>query len=156
MVRKLSAHDRFFAKVNKTDTCWNWTAKKVHNGYGQFWIEGRYIVAHRVAYEWFVGSIPTGMEIDHTCHNRGCVNATHMRLVTHKQNQENKAGAYRNSNSGLRGVRRAGRGEGWIAEVTHNGVTRKYGTYDTPELAAEVARLKRLELFTHNDLDRVA
>lgn len=156
MTRRLSNSDRFFAKVDKTATCWNWTAKKIHTGYGQFWINGGHTVAHRIAYEWLVGPIPEGMEIDHTCHNRSCVNPAHMRVVTHKQNQENNAGAYHNSSSGVRGVIRVSSRNHWRTEVVHNKKTYSAGTFQDVESAAVAVKALRLELFTHNDLDRVA
>jgi len=156
MARRLSAQDRFFAKVDKTGDCWQWTAKKTQNGYGQFWLEGGHQVAHRVSFGWSVGAVPPGMQLDHVCHDRSCVRPSHLRVVNHKQNQENQSGAYKNSRTGLRGVRRGRRGKGWRAEVTHHGTVHNWGPFATPEEAAEAARLKRLELFTHNDIDRVA
>lgn len=44
------------------------------------------IRAHRFSYELLVGSIPVGMEIDHLCHVRGCVNPSHLEPVTHDEN----------------------------------------------------------------------
>ncbi|MCG7596360.1 hypothetical protein MHN84_20400 [Mycobacterium sp. PSTR-4-N] len=69
-----------------------------------------------------------------------------------KQNNENLAGPYRNCKAGLRGVYlQDGR---WRAQVYHH--SRKYhvGYFATAEEAGEAARLKRLELFTHNEIDK--
>lgn len=83
--------DRFFSKVVRDpDTeCWEWMASKQSNGYGRFGVggrDGRGLRAHRVAYELLVGPIPAGLEIDHLCRNRGCVNPAHMEPVTHHEN----------------------------------------------------------------------
>jgi hypothetical protein len=43
-------------------------------------------VTHRIAYEVQVGPIPDGLEIDHLCHNRACMNASHMEPVARAEN----------------------------------------------------------------------
>lgn len=42
--------------------------------------------AHRFSYEILVGPIPEGMELDHLCKNRRCVNPAHLEPVTHHEN----------------------------------------------------------------------
>ena len=79
--------DRFLAKiVAYPHGCWIWQASTTHNGYGQFWVGGRMVKAHRFAYEMFVGPIPEGLELDHLCRVRNCVNPAHMEPVTHAEN----------------------------------------------------------------------
>ncbi len=78
--------DRFWAKVNKTDTCWLWTACLFHNGYGQFNASGATAYAHRFAYEACVGPIPDSLELDHLCRVRCCVNPAHLEPVTSREN----------------------------------------------------------------------
>lgn len=82
--RESMPHFRFWAKVERTDGCWEWTAAKDTNGYGVFWLDGKQQQAHRVAYEMLVGPIPDGMQIDHICANRLCVR--HLRVCSPWEN----------------------------------------------------------------------
>ncbi len=81
---------RFMAKVNKTETCWLWTACVGADGYGYFWVggrpTGRMESAHRISYGLFVGEIPNGLQIDHLCRVRECVRPDHMEVVTSYEN----------------------------------------------------------------------
>ncbi len=79
-------NQRFWAKVNKTDGCWEWTGVTV-NGYGRFlFTTGKTVRAHRFAYELLVGPIPDGLQLDHLCRNRSCVNPVHLEPVTQQEN----------------------------------------------------------------------
>lgn len=157
---RMSLHDRFWSKVdivNDWTSCWNWTAAKLPKGYGRFGMpygQG-VILAHRMSYELTHGAIPEGMHIDHTCYNPSCVRPAHLRAVTPKQNLENRAGLSSNNTTGYRGVKRTPKGR-FSASVKHLGRDYSCGTYATIEEAAEAARLKRLELFTHSDQDRAS
>lgn len=68
--------------------CWVWNKSINPGGYGILWCKERQVMrlAHRVAYELFAGVIPDGLEIDHICRNRRCVNPDHMEPVTRRVN----------------------------------------------------------------------
>lgn len=91
------APTRFWAKVNKNGTipdhrpdlgrCWIWTGTCNNKGYGRFVIrKGECAVPHRYIYECLHGLIPEGLQIDHLCRDRACVNPQHLELVTGKEN----------------------------------------------------------------------
>ena len=72
--------------VGAVDECWRWVRSTNQYGYGQtkMWDKNR--LAHRVAYELWVGPIPDGLELDHLCSNRRCCNPAHLEPVTQAEN----------------------------------------------------------------------
>ena len=79
---------RFWPKVRMTHTCWIWTGATAM-GYGRINAGGRHgksLQAHRVAYEFMVGPIPAGLQLDHLCRNKRCVNPLHLEAVTQREN----------------------------------------------------------------------
>lgn len=66
--------------------CWLWTGSLNPGGYAQMSINGRPRHVHRFSYEHFVGPIPAGLQIDHLCRNRSCVNPDHLEPVTQREN----------------------------------------------------------------------
>lgn len=93
------------------------------------------------------------MVLDHTCFNPSCVNPEHLRPVTRKQNQENRSRAI--GGSGVRGVTWCKRKLKWKAQVRHSGKNYHAGYFTDLADAERAATAKRMELFTHNDRDRI-
>jgi len=151
---RATLEERFWSKVNKTETCWIWNGAKDSHGYGSFGVDRKMKIAHRLAVS--LSGLELAPQLDHICHNRACVNPAHLRPVTHKQNQEHKSGVQSNNLSGYRGVSYRKRDGKWRALVMHNWKPIHLGYFDTPEEANEVVVAKRNELFTHNDADRSA
>jgi hypothetical protein len=82
--------ERFEAKFERgaADECWPWRASH-RNGYGQIREGGAgspVLYAHRVSYEFYNGSIPVGLQLDHLCRNRACVNPAHLEPVSVREN----------------------------------------------------------------------
>lgn len=158
--------ERFWEKVDKNGPispqdgtlCWLWTGAPA-DGRGQFTVGGRgsrKVRPHKFAYEHVVGEVPVDRVLDHrhTC-SKLCVNPTHLRPVTRKQNQENRAGPQYNSRSGIRGVTWDGKKNRWRVTVGHRSKQYWGGYFVDPEEAGRAAMALRNELHTHNDIDRI-
>lgn len=77
---------RFEDKINKTDSCWIWTASKTDQNYGVIWLNKKYVKAHRVSYMLYKGNLDDTLVIDHLCRNTLCVNPDHLEQVTQSEN----------------------------------------------------------------------
>ena len=82
----MSHEDRFFQKVDKTESCWLWTGALNSRGYGAIGINGKSVSAHRYSYEIHKDKIPEGMFVCHSCDVPRCVNPDHLWLGTNKDN----------------------------------------------------------------------
>lgn len=90
-----STEERFLAKVRVKDGHWLWMGP-LDNGYGKFFYKGRMHPAHRIAYILFVGEIRSGLQVDHACKIRHCVNPfVCLEPITQKVNQERGTWAQR-------------------------------------------------------------
>lgn len=88
---------RFYNKVDKTDTCWNWTGAKTANrpkramsdakpGYGYINISNRPFYTHRLAMLIKQGYLTEGLVVDHMCNNTLCVNPDHLQEIDNLSN----------------------------------------------------------------------
>lgn len=83
--------DRFWSKTTHgPNGCIVWTAKLSQGGYGRFWFNGREVAASRFAYEFAHGPIAAGLEVDHVCRNRACVNVEYLEAVTPAVNRQRR------------------------------------------------------------------
>ena len=86
-----TAIERFRQKIRVDGECWRWTGAHTRS-YGTIGLKPyhRTVYAHRFAYEYFVGPIPDGLEVDHVvtrgCRFRDCVNPAHLEVVDRRTN----------------------------------------------------------------------
>jgi hypothetical protein len=87
--RGSSAVDRLmFRTALLPNGCWEWRGARNPKGYGNIRVEsyGPARSVHRVAYTELVGPIAEGLEIDHLCRNRSCINPEHLEAVSRTVN----------------------------------------------------------------------
>lgn len=80
--------ERLFSKIEKTEECWNWTARLFSSGYGSISINDKTYKVSRVMYELVFGKIKKGLYVLHKCDNKKCVNPEHLFLGNHKDNMK--------------------------------------------------------------------
>lgn len=66
--------------------CWEWSLSKNADGYAQVYRRGGGWLVHKRLYELLRKNVDDGMELDHLCRNRGCVNPYHLEEVPHREN----------------------------------------------------------------------
>lgn len=82
-----AALQRFFASIRILENgCWEWQGYVWKSGYACFWASGKNQRAHRWAYFALRGEMPEGLEPDHLCRNKKCVNPWHLEPVPHREN----------------------------------------------------------------------
>lgn len=89
------------SKVDPSTGCRLWQRYCDRDGYGQTYYKGSPRHAHRVAYQVFVGPIPDGLCILHSCHTPACINPEHLRVGTHKDNADDRDRAGRHGTAKL-------------------------------------------------------
>lgn len=82
--------DRFWSKVDKSGSCWCWTAYRKPTGYGVFKYNGKLHRAHRFALEVTHGEIPEGLVVRHKCDNPSCCNPEHLEIGTQADNMRDR------------------------------------------------------------------
>jgi len=93
---KLTVIERVMKKVDKEGAlpegrpdlgaCWVWTGRLNRDGYGEVRVDGQYRMTHRIVYQHLACEVPAGLELDHLCRVRHCVNPAHLEPVTHREN----------------------------------------------------------------------
>lgn len=156
-----TVHERLWAKADCSDPegCWLWSGAVNNKGYGLACRPAgaggltrtqRRVYAHRYAWEEVNGPIPEGLLVDHVCHERRCINPAHLRLVTPRQNQENRAGAAANSKTGHRNVHRAP--HGFVVQVRHDHI----GSFRTLDAAVAAAVEYRRQHMPFSEMDKAS
>ena len=119
----------FWKRVEKGGGCWEWKGSFFPAGYGKFGMAGKKTGAHRAAWLFAHGEIPSGLLVCHTCDNRKCVRPDHLFLGTHKDNGQDasrkgrlptgdrnvgrqRAGIQRGENNGYAKMK-----ESWVVEA---------------------------------------
>ena len=85
-----TVEEKLLLNHRREGTCWRWTGAHMRKGYGQLKTEGKVRSVHQLAYVSWVGDIPAGHEIDHTCNVRDCINPAHLEVVTHQENHRRR------------------------------------------------------------------
>lgn len=79
--------ERFWKRITKNkNDCWIINGSPAHGGYGQFGDKYKKWKAHRWAWNYFIGKVPKGKELDHLCRNSRCCNPKHLEPIFHIEN----------------------------------------------------------------------
>ena len=141
---------RFWSRIERhASGCWLWTGHSNTKGYGATTREdGSRVYAHRLSFELHHGAVPSGMQVDHVCHVRLCVNPDHLRVVSPAENQANRGGASAISKTGVRGVYPLPNGR-FVAQAKRKHV----GTFETIAAAEAAVVQRRREVMPTSVMD---
>jgi hypothetical protein len=98
--------------------CWIWVKHINEWGYGVKSIDSKPKAAHRVYYEQHVGPIPSGLQLDHLCRVRECVNPSHLEPVTAAENSR-RSNAAKLTMDAARAIRESERSNQELADEYH-------------------------------------
>jgi len=87
---QITDEERFWSKVEKTESCWNWLASTTDSGYGQGYFEGSVRPAHRIVWTLEMGSDPGLFFMENNCGRRSCVNPTHWSISLRRKSLPNE------------------------------------------------------------------
>ena len=83
--------DRFWSKVEKSETCWAWTACRLSaSGYGRFGFRGKTYYAHRVSWIFAFGELSANEFVLHHCDTPSCVRPSHLFTGSQQENMLDK------------------------------------------------------------------
>lgn len=142
-------HERFHEKYEicpKTG-CWLWTASTFRDGYGKFWVDGKYVGAHRYAYELHKGPILDGLYVLHRCDVSSCIRPDHLFLGTNQDNVDDRNEKDRQAKGSAHGQSRLTESQAleiYHAEGTQVEIAARYGV--DPSL---VSMIKNKQLWVH-------
>jgi hypothetical protein len=126
---------------------WSAAGTEDTHGYLQITVDGKKYQAHRLAWLYVTGEVPTNL-IDHKNRVRFDNRFDNLRPATVKQNNENQS-LMPNNTSGYRGVSWHKPTGKWAAKLMHNKSRIHVGLFATPEEAHQAVSAKRIELYTH-------
>lgn len=104
--------------------CWVWQRARSRNGYGNVVVSGRNQCAHKMIYERTHGPVPLGMELDHLCRNRACVNPDHLEPVTSSRNKRRRPATIL-SETDVQAIKQL------LGSMPQKDIAKKYGVHRT-------------------------
>lgn len=149
IIKTFSLEDALAVRTEWVNGCLLWTGACTEDGYAQYNGENKKYgttFLHRIMWEREHGAIPDGLEIDHLCFVRNCINTDHFRLADRFQQTAHLAGLKSNNKSGVRGVHWVEREQKWLATLKKNKKTYYLGRFDAPEDAKLIVQAKLEEL----------
>ena len=125
--------ERFWAKVNKTETCWLWKGHVDADDYGRINWFGKRILTHRLSWKIHNGAIPQGLCVLHRCDTPRCVRPDHLFIGTNVENTADKTrkgraakglghGLHKLTQENVQEIRKL-KSEGWRSKD----LTKRYG-----------------------------
>lgn len=115
--------------------CWIWNGKVEKSGYGRMSVYRKPHSVHRLAYETFVGQIPEGNVVCHSCDNKLCINPDHLWVGTQQDNMTDKVSKDRQPKGETHGRARLTEAdvlsirEQLASGISQTGIAIKYGVH---------------------------